>query len=417
LKYTTQYLKKNSILIKIIQQITFIGLFLGRAVVYLLLELIGFFYIFGNNRTDKKNKKVIAFQTHATHLAQFYYPVIKKLGSFKDIDVYFIIQYHPEYPFSEMAKLRKYALDKLGIDKEKILDYWQVTWMKFDLLIATYLYIKFPIIRTKKWLLRHGPGLYENSLQRSIKRKCIYDFDRVLLPGRYDYDILKAESAKLPPLEIVGFPYLDKMKSFNTKERYSYQKSLGLDRTKKTILLAPSWGSTHVYKESLSHYFRQIIDLLTSYSDDYNVLVKLHHCSFNQMMAKGVKWSQELQSLAAVIKIDQNVDDSPALQCSDLLITDFSSRAFNFMLLDKPVVLFVKLSGYVGKYGYRRIVKMLEGSYLAEDLEELRESIDLALLHPTEMSEKRKRVAEECFSYYGSSTEQMVRLIKDEFKL
>jgi CDP-glycerol glycerophosphotransferase (TagB/SpsB family) len=57
-------------------------------------------------------------------------------------------------------------------------------------------------------------------------------------------------------------------------------------------------------------------------------------------MSGGVDGAAARRRVAPRLAVDHDIDDIPALEHADVLITDTSSRAFNFMVLDKPVARF-----------------------------------------------------------------------------
>jgi CDP-glycerol glycerophosphotransferase (TagB/SpsB family) len=71
------------------------------------------------------------------------------------------------------------------------------------------------------------------------------------------------------------------------------------------------------------------------------------------------------------IRVDDDVDDISALRHADLLITDISSRAFNFMLLDKPVVAFCPDEVFVDRLDRERVEPIRQGAHLARSAGEV----------------------------------------------
>lgn len=139
----------------------------------------------------------------------------------------------------------------------------------------------------------------------------------------------------------VGLPKSDKLMN-GYYSRKTVLDGLGLDPMRKTLLYAPSWEeglSLRAYREKL---LNQLVELR-----DLNVIIKLHPVSCSPkahpqylLYTGGVDW-------AAVIRpylnhshmrhiVDSNVD--PLLAASDIMLTDISGVALEFLCLSKPVI-------------------------------------------------------------------------------
>ena len=128
-----------------------------------------------------------------------------------------------------------------------------------------------------------------------------------------------------------------------------------------------------------------------------------------------MNWKKRLQKLD-FIAIDYNLDDIPALAFSDILITDFSSRAFNFMMLNKPVILIFQ-APFTKPVDVDKARLMQRGSLVADHLDDLKQLIERAIDNPDLLSVDRQRVASECFVNFSRSAEAIVALIKNRIKL
>lgn len=154
-------------------------------------------------------------------------------------------------------------------------------------------------------------------------------YDAILLSGEYQVQqIRELESIRNLPakqLEVVGIPYMDEM----LKRVKDAKKVVN---SKKTVLLAPSWGPSAI----LSLYGEKIIDGILK--TDYNLIIRPHPQSFksevellDRLMAKypnsdRVQWNRD-------------TDNFNVLNQSDILISDFSGVVFDFSLIfDKPII-------------------------------------------------------------------------------
>lgn len=387
---------------------------LFRLSIELALNGIGLFNVAAWWRSRRRGKKRVAFQAFAPHLAQFFQPVIARLRE-ENVELSFIILMHPQQTLRSRLELRTYARDVLRIPDENIKYYWQAVWDSYDLVIYADIYARFPIRKTTNWLMRHGAGTTSRMMSKSMFRKTMFDFDLILAPGCYDVKLIQdfkekfGLSANAVP---VGLPFLDRLADPGLS-RESYLKSLSLDTDKKTILFAPHWGGISADPRILGRYFDRCIAILQE--TDLNAILKLHAASFNIVQADGIDWRERIQHIGS-IAVDFSFDDIPALKFSDILITDLSSRAFNFMLLDKPVIL-ISQAQLFDNLEVSRSSLMRRGSLVADDLDDLKPLIERADKHPNLLSAERQQVAEVCFENFGSATEAVVALIKKQIEL
>ena len=389
-----------------------------RVLIEVIFNIIGILNIKPLFLSNNFVKKRIAFQAYSIHLAQFYQTIISELLKDEKIEIIFIILPHPHFSLKSTFGLKEYANITLHIPKENIKLYWETIWDKFDLIFYTDVYAKFPLRKTRKYLLKHGPGVRGRVIKKSFLRlhKTIFDFDLTLLNGDHDFELIMAycTNDKISSRLIsIGFPYLDGFKHLNIT-REAYFKRLSLDMDKKTVLLAPHWRTLRMVQNRKDDFLDQVISVLMEL--DANIVIKLHACSFNKIMAGGFDWQKKLKKLSynLKIRIDYNIDDIPALKYSDVLITDISSRAFNFVSLDKPVILYSPMTkAYNDQLDVENIKLIQQGSFVAASPSNIKDVFN-QLNDRTLMSSERFEVSRKCFTNYGKATKEVINLIKDE---
>ena len=382
----------------------------GRVLVECIFNLIGVFNFFPLLLTSQK--KVVAFQAYSVHLAQFYQTIIPQLTGEPQLEILFIILPHPHFSRSSRHELKRFIQTKLNIPNKNIKQYWQILWQRFDVIICTDVYAKFPFRQTNKILLKHGAGLLKRSLMKHPLRKTIDDFDLCLLNGKYDLELIKRFSstgAKDSKLVCLGFPYLDRLKS-NSTDRRSYLETMGLDPGKKTILFAPSWRRLSRFHEEYEEFVNGMVRTLET--DEFNIVIKLHACSFNQAMTAGLDWQQRLRAYTGEVNVsvDVDVDDVPALQHSEVLVTDVSSRAFNFMLLGKPIILFVSKAAIGDEFDRERVEYIQQCAFTATRPLDVKNILTDLNLSPA-MRTRAKILSQNCFTNYGNATDEFVNLV------
>lgn len=364
-------------------------------------------------RTERKQ---IAFQAYSVHLAQFFAPIISKLrAEAPALDVHFIVLPHPHFTGDSTKALHTFARKDLQIPEGHIHYFWETLWHRYDLIVCTDVYAKFPLRRSPRVFLNHGPGIGRRLLERSPFRKTLYDFDLVLLSGEEDRDLLQRLCAaefvanKVKP---VGFPYLDRL-SASAATRGGYLHALGLDPDKPVVLLAPSWRGLQEIHDCKPGYFESLIETLRDL--DFNLLIKLHACSFNKVMTQGVDWYERLRCyIGGHVGLDREVDDIPALQHADVLISDISSRAYNFMLLDKPVILLVPDGLFSDAFDRERIALMQQAAFTARSVADVQAFFTNESPGYSNGAGNRGQVARRCFANHGCATEAVVSLVLQE---
>ena len=349
-----------------------------RAVVLFPFEFIGFLNCSPVLKKKKNRVKRIAFQAYNPQVAQVYQSIIDELKKDHDIEIWFIVMFHPYHGFSGLKETRKFAHETLRINEKHILNIWEVYWHKFDCLICSDVYAKFPLMKTKKIIVPHGSGLLSRWVKKSLLRKTVADFDYYLLCGNLDLSQIKDNIDENTELIKTGFPFVDRLAGDN--DSYGIVPELHNDLEKKIILYAPSWGHTYNYGDILSRNIKNVMDCLRE--KDVFVLLKLHAASFVEAQAKGICWKDKLEIYRNWdnVNISYDLDDIPYLKVADILISDISSRSFNFMITDKPVILYGVPQNFTRTTIEKmRLEKISEGAYSANTSRELSEALDRCL--------------------------------------
>jgi CDP-glycerol glycerophosphotransferase (TagB/SpsB family) len=366
--------------------------------------------------SGERRAKRVAFQAYSTHLAQFYRTIIDELRGAGDVELEFVILPHPHLPLSSSRDLRGFARQQLGFGDDQIRPFARTLWRRYDALICADVYARFPLRRSGRTiLLRHGPGVNRRHLERRLFRKTVFDFDVCLVPGEHDREILSAASKRHRATRIVaaGQPHLDRLGAVEVT-RSRYLADLGLDAELPTVLFAPRWSALGAQPDGGVGYWDEVVETLLAF--DANIVVKMHHCSYYPSMAGGIDWGAKLDAVVAPrLAVDHDVDDGPALEHADVLITDTSSRAFNFMLLEKPVVLWDPPARGARRESQREDL-LRRGSLVAGSLAEASALVGAALAGSRSAAEA-PAVAAECFSNVGGATAAVVDCIRSELEL
>jgi hypothetical protein len=383
------------------------------------IALYGFGLVWGMfvRQPPPTRRPLVAFQSYAVHQALFYETLIQRLLREDRVDVFFTIWPHPQLPWSEQRRLRQMATSRFGLDPSRVLPHWRVMWWRFDLTNYSDVLGFFPLRRARTAMLSHGAGQFRRNFQKLGPRRSFYDFDFVITPGPCDRDLIVAnsEGRKMPRIYPAGLPSFDKYIHPDITRR-QYLSGLGLDDTRPVVLFAPHFSEVFLSGKKGARFFDEMLRALAKLP--VHVIIKPHAMSLSPGAASGLRWKHLLlQAETAQVKVDFAPEDVYALLAADVLITGISSRAFNFMLLDKPVVLYPL--GYVpaDNIARERYRLMCEGSTVADSLPSLIGHVQDALLRPEAHSAARRRVAAALFSNLGNSTRDVAGIIYREIGL
>ena len=151
-----------------------------------------------------------------------------------------------------------------------------------------------------------------------------------------------------------GFPRNDKLFENNRAEIIRKLQSYGVnaEADKKIILYAPTWRGEQYSQPDTD--LQDVYKLIQSIEDsidtkEYQVLVKLHQIVYHYLKENQV----ELGDAQAKF-IPATMDTNGILSVTDVLISDYSSIFYDFMLTGKPILFYVpdaeKFEDYRGLY-------------------------------------------------------------------
>lgn len=239
-------------------------------------------------------------------------------------------------------------------------------------------------------------------------------YDSVLLSGEYQIEQIRKleEIRKLPKkeLEIVGIPYMDEMKKrLETAEE--------LPPHPKTVLLAPSWGPTSIFKK----YGEKMFDALLK--TGYHIVVRPHPQSFTsekEMIDELMKKYPDSDQL----EWNRDNDNFDVLRRSDILISDFSGVMFDFSLIfDKPII-YADTSFDRAPYDACwlddelwtfAILPEIGIQLTNENLDSIKDVIDSCIDDP-KYKEGRDKARRETWANIGTSTEKVVDYLISKHK-
>ena len=132
-----------------------------------------------------------------------------------------------------------------------------------------------------------------------------------------------------------GYPRIDLTLNTDSKKFRDHLRELGLNisEEKETILYAPTWKGTNVAKAN-NDTLQIIADmdyLREKVGEQYNILIKVH-----PYLYKVASQFMELKN----ILIPDYIDPNELLSTVDMLITDYSSIFFDYLVTGKPILFY-----------------------------------------------------------------------------
>lgn len=298
-----------------------------------------------------------------------------------------------------------------GIITESFPTSLEAKWRRYDLYLSADITL-FNRRATKKAHIFHGISFKGKAYTEHIKK-----YDKAFLIGPYqrrqfvDRGILAPDDARM--LDI-GMPKIDPLVNGEI-DREEVLRKLGLDPQKPVVLYAPTWRK----ESSLNTMGEPLIDTVAA-MEDVQLIVKIHDLSYNPATNRK-DWAavfREKQVAGTRAKFVHYGDITPLLAAADLLISDASSTANEFLLCDRPVI-FMDVPLLIEKY--RDSVDLetwgRKTGVVVEQPEQLPETIRAELAAPARLSEIRRAAAADYFYNPGHATLASVRAIYNLLEL
>ncbi len=196
-------------------------------------------------------------------------------------------------------------------------------------------------------------------------------------------------------LVLTGFTKCDPLK--NKRSPIDLEK-LKFSRKKKTMLYAPSFYPSSIEK---------ILPYLPELAKDINIIIKLHDFSwhkkrYSHQSEEMLKIEREYPNIFLVPAEDYNI--IPFYRLADILLSDISSTIFEFLYLNKPIIIadFYTLRlkhRFFKKIFFKKIdMKRMKGIDFADrvkDPENLQKILSETIHDPSKYKQQRKKAQKE----------------------
>ena len=329
-------------------------------------------------------------------------PVYERLLKMRNVRVFFTSEY-PE----RIVPL---------IGRERFLTQRQVEWRRFDVYMNADPWATARLRRcARRVSFFHGvAGKYDLDNPNGLPMG--YEFyDRVAFVNR-DRMARYLASGIVTPLQarLIGYPKLDRLATRRI-DGHAVRASLKLDSSRRTVMYAPTYSSASSLHRAGEAIVRAAVDA------GWNVIVKLHDRSLDPdpRYTDGIDWRARMRALEEPGRIAyvEGADASPFLAAADALITDHSSVGFEFLVLDRPLIVFdVPGLTEAARISPDKVVLLRLAAYVVSDATSLPRVLQAAARSPSAQSRERQRIADEMFFELGGATARAVSLIQELFE-
>lgn len=302
---------------------------------------------------------------------------------------------------------------------ERVVPAADVRWKKFEAYINTDFWnMTWLPRRTRRIHLFHGvAGKY--GLDAPVRiAPVVASFDRIMFPNRdrlCRYARAGLVDVDSPRAALIGYPKVDCLVD-GSLDRQAIERELALDPLAPTVLYAPTWSPY----SSLNSMGEAILKTLARRG--FNVVVKLHDRSFDPAAraSGGIDWRRTLDRLGRDyhVRVAEGADASPYMFAADVLVTDHSSVGFEFMLLDRPIIV-VDCPQLVehARINREKVDLLRSVADVALDAEGAGAAVAAAIADPRRRRARRRAIASELFYCAGGATDRAVRSIYDLLSL
>jgi hypothetical protein len=215
------------------------------------------------------------------------------------------------------------------------------------------------------------------------------EYDALFFVGKRDFErFQKLGVTQKTRCELIGLPRADKVLRGETN-RARVLAELGLDSARQSVLYAPTHGA-------LSSFFGWGESLVKSLPPACNVLIKPHPL-IARAVASGEGDARAFNALreysrtnsGRVAFIESDAELQEIMAAADVLVTDFSSAAEEFLIFDKPLIFANHLSASDYHQTRGEWDAIFACGAVITDAKEIARAVENALENPREYSQAR----------------------------
>jgi hypothetical protein len=270
------------------------------------------------------------------------------------------------------------------------------------------------LLRSPK--VKHYSHLIHAPTDALLYRKFAFDyFDSVLCSGSHQIESIrvleKSRGLAQKLLLETGLLYYDSM----LEEKNSFSN---INRDKKTILIAPTWGSISMFTKFGFAIFEPFLD------GKYNIIFRPHPQLYISQKKLIDEIERRLAPYSDFVSIDRASSGAKSMHISDIMISDVSGIIFDyFFIYQKPILLVgsrVDIGGLEGEFVSRDVWEVTVFDKIAtiiddKDLSRLSLIVDKSLNNSKNI-DYEKFISESIFNFGKSSkvcAKQLIDILED----
>jgi hypothetical protein len=210
---------------------------------------------------------------------------------------------------------------------------------------------------------------------------------------------------------LVGYPKLDRLAN-GGYDAAATLAAMALDPARPTALYAPTYSeasSLHLAGEAIAAALA---------GAGFNVVVKLHDRSLDPdpRYNGGIDWRARFAALTdrgrGRCHFADVADASPLLAAADVMVTDHSSIGFEFLVLDRPLIVFDAPGlAAAARINVEKIAQLRHAATVVRTPAETARAATSELAVPNRLSAARRRLADAMFFDPGGATARAAQLL------
>lgn len=234
----------------------------------------------------------------------------------------------------------------------------------------------------------------------------------ILSPNRFTTDIFsngfKLKNIYNGTILEEGYPRIDLTVNADKGEIKQQLKDENIDLgNKKMILYAPTWKGDKVSepRDDIEQIYQDITRIEESVGNEYKVVVKIHPFLYPYAKSNPILEGK---------LVSDTFETNELLSITDILITDYSSIFFDFLVTGKPILFYMwDYDDYNQNRGMYLDIDDLPGP-IAKDADQLIQDIrTIEVVHEKYKETYNYFVDKFCYHDYGNVTEKVVKTIFD----
>lgn len=233
-------------------------------------------------------------------------------------------------------------------------------------------------------------------------------FDVVLVPGPYVESKQRVFLKKDAVLYPAGLPVTDR---YFFENEHSLPDYIKFEEKKPILLYAPSWSSDPC-QVSID------LDILHALSSQIicNVIIRPHPNLLVPEMCAGIRWKEIIEEIAfknrrIFLHAGRGTSVYEILGCADILLGDISSVVYEYLALDRPIILYLKKGVEEFYQSEEFVLETRRASRNINDPAMLSDTISKCLQDKNSLSAERRKMLAQSLYNPGRAIPQIIKVL------